>query len=183
MSTREESQSLAEELVGHLRLASARIKALTPYVETQDTETRLYKESLAMLINVSWAMANSFHQLDTVLKNEGTLPVSWSQPKAPEPQWRQDSAGNVKVGWVLRYDGADRIVRNVTIHRREPGENDRRVTIQFDGIRAWGDENQVVHVVSDGDTRPRLYGLTDATVNIVGAQADELDHLLGKEPT
>ena len=64
-----------------------------------------------------------------------------------DPSWRQDSAGNVKPGWVLRYDGASRVVRGVKRHPLESDETEHRVTIWFDGIVARGDEGQTVYVV------------------------------------
>lgn len=179
MNEREDSEPVADFLVEHLRQTAARIIEVATALTYLGAQTEQYKKALTTLIHVSWTMANSFNSLDDTLRDGGQLPVSWSRPEAPKPRWRQDSAGNVKVGWVLHYDGADRVVREVTIHRREPGENDRRVTMQFDGVRAWGDENQTVFVVSEG--RPSLYGMTSVPVDITGAQADELDRILKEE--
>lgn len=179
MTTHEDSEPIADFLVEHLREVAARVIELIEYINELDVKTEQYNKGMEKLAHVSWTMANSFNSLDDTLRDGGQLPVSWSRPEAPKPRWRRDSAGNVKVGWVLHYDGADRVVREVTIHRRESGENDRRVTMQFDGMRAWGDENQIVYVVSEG--RPSLYGMTSVPVDVTGAQADELDRILKEE--
>ena len=68
----------------------------------------------------------------------------------PDPSWRQDAAGNVKPGWVLYYDGQDRVVHGVKVDPLEPGETEHSVSIWFHGLRAHGDEGQTVYVVQGG---------------------------------
>ena len=62
---------------------------------------------------------------------------------------RQDGAGNVRRGWVLRYDGADRLVRDVRFLAPRPPDSERQLIILFDdGTTARGDEGQTVYMVT-----------------------------------
>lgn len=63
--------------------------------------------------------------------------------------YRQDAAGNVRAGWVLRYDDEDRTVRSVRFHEAREEESERQMVIRFDdGTTARGDEGQTVYVVT-----------------------------------
>jgi hypothetical protein len=60
------------------------------------------------------------------------------------------AAGEVEVGWTLRYDGADRQVVRVWHGPPKPGEIDRQVRLWFAGDPQPlpGDEGQTVYVVA-----------------------------------
>lgn len=65
---------------------------------------------------------------------------------------RAECAGDVQPGWVLRYRGEDRLVRDRVFSPPNPGDSERQVTIYFDAssMVARGDEGQTVHRVMPG---------------------------------
>lgn len=55
------------------------------------------------------------------------------------------AAAEIKVGWILHIDGADREVIGLKFSPPHEGEVDRRAHIWFaDGTHAHGDEGQTV---------------------------------------
>jgi len=68
------------------------------------------------------------------------------------PKGRALAAVEVRPGWVLDIDGAERTVRERQYGYPREGETERRIKIWFtDGYQVSGDEGQTIYVVSEGE--------------------------------